>query len=136
MTTGSRVAAAVVVRPLGDTFKVWWEVQKKDFPEKRALRLVLDVPHLKNISPIEIQSQTGASTTLEQAFTKAGASFIRLDGIIELAWGTGADQVSLKLPRQPAVALEVERVGDGARFELVAVPETRGEIRQLGFDVA
>lgn len=131
--SGDRIAAGVVVKPVGDSFKLWWEVAKKDLPEKRPLRIVLDVAHLKEISPVELQSQSGATTTLDQAFTKAGASFIRLEGINEIAWGSGADQASIHMS---AVALEAERVGDGVRFELVGVPEVKGDLRLLGFDLA
>jgi pSer/pThr/pTyr-binding forkhead associated (FHA) protein len=131
---GSRVQSAVAVKPVADVLKVWWETGKKDLAEGRAVRIVIVAPRLRDISPVELQTQSGATATLEQAFAKYHTTSMRIDDILEIAWGSGADQASLK-PQK--AALEVEKVGDGVRFELVCVPELRsGEVRVAGFDIA
>ncbi len=132
--SGDRVSAGVVVKPVGDGFKIWWELAKKELADKRKVRLVLEVPQAKAISPVELQSRTGVTTSLDTAFTKGGASFIKLEGIIELALGSGGDQISIHMPAN--ADLEVERVGDGLRFEIAGVPDVKGDLRVLGFGLA
>jgi pSer/pThr/pTyr-binding forkhead associated (FHA) protein len=133
LASGERIAAAVVVKPAAETLRITWELARKDLAEKRPVRIVIEAPHAKDISPIEIAVSSGVTKTLDEVFAKAGA-YVRLDHVVEMAWGTSAEQSSLRTHGE--VALEAERIGDGIRLELITVPTVKGDVRVCGFDLA
>jgi pSer/pThr/pTyr-binding forkhead associated (FHA) protein len=135
-TTGERVSAAVVLKPQGEAVKLSWEIGKKDLAEARPVRIVLEVPRARDVAPIEVASLSGATRTLDQIFAKAGASSIQVDQIIEIAFGTGAEQSSF---RTAPLTLEAEKTGDGVRLELIAVPalpQKGSDVRVVAIDIA
>lgn len=130
-TSGNRVQAAAVVKPQGETLKVWWEIAKKDLPDGRPVRIVIDVPRLQEISPVELSMSNGQTSKLEELFRQG--EYIKVPGTIEVAWGSGKDQSSL---RMAPLDLEAQKRGDGVHFELVTVPEMKGDVRIARFDLA
>ena len=134
LASGDRVSSALIAKPVGESLRVSYEIPKKELADGRAVRVVLTVPRAQDLGPIELATLAGTAPKLEEAFAKANSTYIVVPGVVEIAWGGGADQASLR-PLSP-VALEVEKTGAGLRFELVLAPPAKGDVRVLALDLA
>lgn len=134
LATGDHVNASMEARPVGEGLRLSYEARKEDLAEGRALRVSLVVPKVSDLGPIEVATSSGATIKLDDAFAQAASPFIEIKEVVEIAWGEGADQASLRT-RTP-VALEAEKVGGSLRLQLVAVPSTKGDFRSLGLELA
>jgi pSer/pThr/pTyr-binding forkhead associated (FHA) protein len=133
-SSGNRVQTAAVVKPQGETLKVWWEIAKKDLPDGRPVRIVIDVPRVQEISPVEVSMSNGQTYKLEELFKQdPKGEYIRIPTTIEIACGSGKDQSSLRMGPSD---VDAQRRGDGVRFEIIMVPEVKGDVRIARFDLA
>jgi pSer/pThr/pTyr-binding forkhead associated (FHA) protein len=130
--SGDRVNAALIGKPVGEGLRLSYEIPKKELADGREVRVTIVVPRAQDLGPVELASASGSTMKLEDAFAKA--NYIRLEKIVELAWGSGADQASIRT--FAPVDVEVEKTGSGLRIELVSVPAVSGDVRTVGLDLA
>lgn len=134
LATGDHVNASVEARPAGEGLKLAYEVHKEDLAEGRPLRVSILVPRAQDLGAIELATASGTPPLkLDDLFAKNGP-FITVPGLVEIAWGAGKDQASLR--GQAPFALEAEKTGAGLRLDVIGTPTTKGDFRVLGLEVA
>lgn len=100
---------------LGRGLQVRWRFPVKQIDPGARVEVALHVPDLAALKPISLVDKAGQTSSLAKLFEKAAAGSIAVPDIRELAFGAGAEQISL---RATAPVVLVARKESGGEFRL------------------